>query len=168
VKKMADIPFMKKMHPKSITIMFLIILIVFGLFFGILLSAGSINRANERLNEIDPEAEIKPGFPFLGSILVTINMFILIGLIYTHISIFRKTRSKFLIGLILFLVALFIKSLSAYNSIQLLTVATALEYTNIEIVEILGFSSTGFGGVFILYHIFEFIVLSIFFYVSRE
>ena len=89
---MADIPFMKKMHPKNVTILFLIILIVFGLFFGILLSAGSINRANERLNEIDPDAEIKPGFPFLGSIIVTINMFILIGLIYTHITIFRKTR----------------------------------------------------------------------------
>jgi hypothetical protein len=165
---MADIPFIKKMHPKKVTILFLITLVIIGLFVGMLLSAGSINRANKRLDEIDPEAEIRPGFPFLGSILVTINMFILIGLIYTHISIFKKTKSKFIIGLILFLVALFIKSLSAYISIQLLTVATALEYTNIEIVETLGFSSTGFGGMFILYHIFEFFVLSIFFYVSRE
>jgi hypothetical protein len=165
---MANIPFMKKMHPKKVTFLFLLTLIIIGLLFGVIFSAGSINRARQRVAELDPEAEIKPGFPFFGIILVTINIFILFGLIYTHILIFKKTKSRFIIGLILFLVALFIKSLFAYTSIQILTIATALRYSNLEVVETLGFTSTGFGGILILYHIFEFIVLSIFFYVSRE
>ena len=165
---MTDIPFIKQMSPKKVTILFVFLLIIIGLFIGAILSAGSINRADQRIKEIDSEAEIKPGFPFFGMTLVTINIFLLIGLIYTHVSIFKKTKSKFLIGLILFLVALLIKSLFAYSSIQLLTTATALKDSNLPVFETLGFSVTGFGGIFILYHIFEFFVLSIFLYVSRE
>jgi hypothetical protein len=165
---MKDMPFIKKINPKNVSILLLIILIVIGLFVGAILSAGSINRANQRVKDIDPDAEVRPGLPFLGITLITINIFILFGLIYTHISIFKKTKSRFLIGLILFLIGLFVKSLFACISIQLLTVATALKYSNPAIVETLGFSGGGFGGILILYHVFELFVLSIFFYVSRE
>jgi hypothetical protein len=165
---MVNIPIIKEMDPKSISILFLIILIVIGLLVGVVLSAGSINLANQRVKEIDPEAEVDPVYPFLGITIITINIFILCGLIYTHILIFKKTKSKFLIGLILFLSALLIKSLFAYASIQLLAIATELKYSNVAIVENLTFSITGFAGIILLYHMFEFFVVSIFFYVSRE
>jgi hypothetical protein len=165
---MVNIPSMKKMDPKSISILLLIILIVIGLFVGVVLSAGSINLANERVKEIDPEAEVDPVYPFLGITIITINIFILCGLLYTHISIFKKTKSKFLIGLILFLCALLIKSLFAYATIQLLTIAEVLKYSTEASIANLNFSITGFAGIILLYHMFEFFVVSIFFYVSRE
>ena len=165
---MVNIPFVEKMNPKKVTILFITTLIIIGLFVGIILSVGSIYRANQRLQELDEDAKIRPGLPFIGMTLVTINIFILIGLIYTHFTIYKKTKSKFLIGLILFLIALFIKSLFAYASIQVLTIATALKYSSIAVNETLGFSGRGFGGIFILYHLFEFFVLSLFLYFSRE
>jgi hypothetical protein len=165
---MVSIPFIKEMHPKKISILFIIVLIIIGLSAGIILSTFSINRANQRIIEIDPEAEIQPMLPLLGMTLITINISLLIGLLYTHISIFRKTKSRFLIGLILFLSALFIKSLFAYVSIQSLAITIALENITSPIIETLGFSVTGFGGILILYHIFEFFILSIFLYVSKE
>jgi hypothetical protein len=165
---MASIPFIKEMNPKNKSILFILTLIIIGLCAGIIFSTLSIDRANQRIIEIDPEAEIQPTLPFLGMTLITINISLLIGLLYTHISIFRKTKSRFLIGLILFLSALLIKSLFAYVSIQSLAITTALENIISPIIETLDFSVTGFGGILILYHIFEFFVLSIFLYVSKE
>jgi hypothetical protein len=165
---MVNMPFIKEMNPKKISILFILALIIIGLCAGIILSTLSIERANQRIIEIDPEAEIQPTFPFLGLTLITINISLLIGLIYTHISIFRKTKSKFLIGLILFLFALLIKSLFAYISIQSLAVTTALKSITFPIIETLGFSVTGFGGILIFYHMFEFFILIIFLYVSKE
>jgi hypothetical protein len=165
---MVDIPFKKQISPKKVSVLFILTLILIGLVVGTILSIGSINRANQRIGEIDPDAEIRPLFPFLGMTLVTVNIFIILGLLYTHLTIFKKTKSKFLIGLLLFLIALLIKSMFAYSSIQLLTIVTALRNSNLPIVETLEFSGTGFGGIFIFYHIFEFFVLSIFLYVSKE
>lgn len=165
---MVTLPFIKQMHPKQKSMLFILVFIIIGLCAGIILSTLSIERVNERIIEIDPDAEIQPMFPFLGLTLITINISLLIGLIYTHISIFRKTKSQFLIGLILFLIALLIKSLFAYVSIQSLAVTTALRSITFPIIETLGFSFTGFGGILIFYHIFEFFVLCIFLYVSKE
>jgi hypothetical protein len=165
---MVNMPFIKEMNPKKISILFILALIIIGLCAGIILSTLSIERANQRIIEIDPEAEIQPTFPFLGLTMITINISLLIGLIYTHISIFRKTKSKFLIGLILFLFALLIKSLFAYISIQSLAVTTALKSITFPIIDTLGFSVTGFGGILIFYHMFEFFILIIFLYVSKE
>jgi hypothetical protein len=165
---MVTLPIIKEMHPKKISILFIIVLIIIGLFAGIIFSTFSINRVNQRIIEIDPEAEIQPTLPFLGMTLITINILLLIGLLYTHISIFKKTKSRFLIGLILFIIALLIKSLFAYVSIQSLAITTALENITSPIIETLDFSVTGFGGILILYHMFEFFVLSIFLYVSKE
>jgi hypothetical protein len=165
---MVNMPFIKEMNPKKISILFILALIIIGLCAGIILSTLSIERANQRIIEIDPEAEIQPTFPFLGLTMITINISLLIGLIYTHISIFRKTKSKFLIGLIMFLFALLIKSLFAYISIQSLAVTTALKSITFPIIETLGFSVTGFGGILIFYHIFEFFILILFLFVSKE
>jgi hypothetical protein len=167
-KNMVNIRFIKELHPKKTSILFILVLIIFGLCAGIIVSTFSIDRANQRIIEIDPEAEIQPIFPFLGMTLITINITILIGLLYTNISIFRKTKSSFLIGLILFLFALLIKSLFAYVTIQSLTIVSAIQNNSPTILETLGFSVLGFGGILILYHMFEFFVLSIFFYVSRK
>ncbi len=165
---MPHIPFMQQISPKKVTFLFLMTLILLGFILGAVLSAGSIYRANQRVQELDPDARVQIGFPFFGMTLVTVNIFIVLGLLYTHVSIYKKTKSSFLIGLLLFLVALLVKSLFAYASIQTLTIATALKDSNIPLLETLGFSGIGFGLIFILYHVFEFFVLSMFFYVSRE
>ena len=167
-KNMVHIPFKEKMHPKNISVLFIVVLIIIGLIVGIILSMGSVYRANKRIDEINPNAQLKPGFPIFGMTLVTINIFLLLGLIYTLVSIFRKTKSKFLLGLLLFLFALLIKSFFAYSSIQLIAIASAIRDSNVPVGEILGFSGTGLGAILIIYHIFEFIALSVFLYVSRE
>ncbi|MBN2603479.1 MAG: hypothetical protein JXA91_05060 [Candidatus Thermoplasmatota archaeon] len=165
---MGDMHSIMGMHPKTKTFLLITLLIVIGLFVGIFLSGVSIRRARDRIHEIDPEAELKPGIPLFGMTLLTLNIFFLFALIYTHISIFLKAHSKFLIGLILFLVMLLIKSFFAYWSTQLLTIASALRDPDLPLIATLGFSGTGLGGILIFYHIFEFCVLVVFLYLIRE
>lgn len=165
---MPDIPFMKQIHPKKITILFLTTLILLGLIFGAIISIGSINRANQRIQQIDQDAQVQIFLPIVGMTLVTINIFIVLGLLHTHFSIYKKTKSIFLIGLVLFLIALLVKSLFTYGAIQIITIASGLQDSGLLLFENLGFSGIGFGSIFLLYHIFELFVLCIFFYVSRE
>ena len=88
----------------------------------------------------------------LGTVIVCMNMFLLLGLLGSYISSFRRTKSSFLLGLVLFLGVLFMKSLLSLPFISIL----------------LGNSLYQSGIFSILPNMFETIALIILFYLSME
>jgi len=91
---------------------------------------------------------------------------LLIGLIVIYIKIFFTTNSKYIVGLLLFLIPLFIQSIFSINTLRSLFVSSAIPYFNIR--ESIGFGFGGLGGILIMVSIFEIIGLSILLYLSTE
>ena len=104
--------------------------------------------------------------PTSGVIIVCISTYLLIGLIVIYIKIFFTTNSKYIVGLLLFLIPLFIQSIFSINTLRSLFVSSAIPYFNIR--ESIGFGFGGLGGILIMVSIFEIIGLSILLYLSTE
>jgi len=159
----------------------IVILIVLGIITGILLSFLFINEANQRIEnmeEIDRPFHPGPDFtsqplqtsdiilPSMGVIIVCISTYLLLGLIIVYIKIFLTTSSKYIVGLLFFLIPLFIQSIFSVNTLRSLFVSSAIPYFNIR--ESIGFGFGGLGGILIMVSIFEIIGLSILLYLSSE
>jgi len=159
----------------------ILLLVVFGVITGLILSGIFVNEANERIENMEerdipfnPFKDFNPQplttsdiiLPSLGVIIVCISTYLLIGLIIVYIKIFLKTSSKYIIGLLLFLTPLFIQSILSINTLRSLFTSPAIPYINIR--ESIGFGMGGLGGVLVLVSIFEIIGLSILLYLSTE
>ena len=160
----------------------LIILLIGGIVLGLILSNIFISETNERIQHFNDEfgGYIPPDFPFrvtpltpaevflpmLGMIVVCISMFLLIGLIAVYFRIFVKTKSKYIAGLLFFLVPLFFQSIFSVSTLRSLFVSPAIPFGGIR--ESIGFEWGGFGQVLVIVSIFESIGLSILLYLSNE
>ena len=160
----------------------IIALVVCGVITGIILSSYFVNEANDRIKHFDEESGpgVFPGvpgeivpltfsdiiIPALGVIIVCISTFLLIGLIAVYMKIFFKSNSKYIVGLLFFLVPLLIQSLSSINALRSLFVSSAIPFSRIR--ESIGFGMGGFGGILVIISIFEIMGLSILLYLSTE
>ena len=159
----------------------IVILIVLGIITGSLLSLVFINEANERIENMEERHKPFPGdldfdpqplstsdiiLPSLGVIIVCISTYLLLGLIIVYIKIFLASSSKYIVGLLFFLIPLFIQSIFSVNTLRSLFVSSAIPYFNIR--ESIGFGFGGLGGILIMVSIFEIIGLSILLYLSSE
>jgi hypothetical protein len=103
-----------------------------------------------------PLPEIIPGdieiFYVAQTVVSTINVTLLIFLIITYISIYRKTRSEFTIGLLIFSLAFFVRALTA----------------NPLVIAAFGFRPVGLGPFALLPDMFEFVALSTLLYLSLK
>jgi hypothetical protein len=159
----------------------IVILIVLGIITGILLTLVFMNEANQRIQDI--ENRDKPIFinsefnlesltisdiilPSIGVIIVCISMYLLLGLILVYIKVFITTSSKYIVGLLFFLIPLFIQSIFSVNTLRSLFVSSAIPYFHIR--ESIGFGFGGLGSMLIMISIFEIIGLSILLYLSSE
>jgi len=159
----------------------IVILVILGIITGSLLSSLFVNEANQRIEDI--ENRDRPPFPgeefndhplttsdiilpTLGVIIVCISTFLLLGLIIVYVKIFLKTSSKYIVGLLFFLIPLFIQSFFSINTLRSLFVSSAIPYFHIR--ESIGFGFGGLGGILIMVSIFEIIGLSILLYLSSE
>ena len=84
------------------------------------------------------------------TIVATVNVALLIFLLFTYINIYRKTRSEFTIGLLIFSTAFLIRDLSA----------------NPVVIKAFGFAYFGLGPFALLPALFEFVALSVLLYLS--
>ena len=159
----------------------IVILIVLAVITGLLLSMVFINEANERIENMDSHHKPFPNdldfdpqplsttdiiLPSIGVIIVCVSTYLLLGLIIVYIKIFFTSSSKYIVGLLFFLVPLFIQSIFSINTLRSLFVSSAIPYFNIR--ESIGFGFGGLGGILILVSIFEIIGLSILLYLSSE
>jgi hypothetical protein len=165
----------------------IIIALVFaGILTGLVLSNIFTNEANDRIlhfNDEMPPPHGDGGFlnftirveplttseiilPTLGVIIVCISTFLLIGLIAVYIKIFVKTKSKYIGGLLFFLVPLLFQSIFSVNTVRSLFVSSAIPYGRIR--ESIGFGFGGLGGILVIVSVFEIIGLTILLYLSTE
>ena len=86
------------------------------------------------------------------TVVSTINITLLIFLIFTYVSIYRKTRSEFTIGLLIFSLAFFVRALTA----------------NPLFIAVFGFRPVGLGPFALLPDMFEFVALSTLLYLSLK
>jgi len=164
-------------------IRFIILLIIGGIALGLILSNIFISEANERIQHFADEfgTYVPPDFPFrvtpltsseiflptLGVIVVCISMFLLIGLIVVYFTIFAKTKSKYIGGLLFFLAPLFIESIFLVNALRSLFVSAAIPF-GYDIRESIGFEMGGLGQILVIVSLFESIGLCILLYLSTE
>ena len=160
------------------SLIFISILIICGIVTGIILSGLFMIEANENIgkwkedrwfpqdNEIEPLIFSDIIIPSIGVVIVCISTYLLIGLIIVYIKIFLKTSSQYIVGLLFFLIPLFIQSIFSLNTLRSLFVSSAIPIRPIK--ESIGFGIGGFGGILVILSIFEIIGLAILLYLSSE
>lgn len=156
----------------------ILLLFIFGIITGLILSAIFINEANQRIDEwynhfpfgdyLGPLKASEIILPSLGIIIFCISIFLLIGLIIVYIKIFLKTNSKYITGLLFFLAPLFIQSILLVNTLRSLFISPAIPEDFGPLQETIGFGFGGLGGIIVMVSIFEIIGLSILLYLSTE
>ena len=159
----------------------IVILILFGILTGLILSFVFIDEANQRIENIEnidrplpPDAEfnLEPLtisdiiIPSIGVIIICISAYLLFGLIIVYIKIFLQTSSKYIVGLLFFLIPLFIQSIFSVNTLRSLFVSPRIPYFHIQ--ESIGFGLGGLGGILVMLSFFEIIGLIILLYLSSE
>ena len=159
----------------------ILFLIVCGIITGIVLSYVFVIETNQRIqNIIDVDMPFYPGedlnpqlltisdiiLPSIGVTIVCICAYFLLGLIIVYMKIFLKTNSKYIVGLLFFLIPLFIQSILSVNTLRSLFVSPAIPYMHIR--ESIGFGIGGLGGILVMISVFEIIGLSILLYLSTE
>ena len=160
---------MKKLNPKVKAISAIIGLIIIGTIIGYLISVFSLQIIIAELNklpiQIDPSRIDKSINYYTGALIcLAVEIVLLIGLFYIYIDSYRKTKSIFLIGLNMFILALFIRSIFSVISIQ--NIATT--YIQVSPIVYRTFLTPGFNELNFIGYTFEIIALSIFFYLSME
>jgi hypothetical protein len=157
-----------KMDPKAKAISIIFLLLVTGLIIGLILSAVTLNsvenRIDKKISELNENYKkvvaqyIRENWRhfseiyILVTVVISMNLALLLGLLYSYYKTFRETYSNFIMGLILFLGVLFVQSLLSLPVIQ---------YA-------FGQTITDLGLVNVLPNLFETIALIILFYLSSE
>ena len=100
-----------------------------------------------------PPGEIIGDFEFFyvaQTVVSTVNVTLLIFLLVTYIDIYRRTRSQFTIGLIIFSLVFLLNALTA----------------NPMVMWVFGFRAFGLGPFALLPDLFEFVALTVLLYLS--
>lgn len=166
---MNDMPYTKKISPKTKAIVTILGLIFIGIIIGYLLSIFSLQIIRAEIDElpiqIDPSRINRSINYYTGALIfLSIEISLLIGLLYVYYDSYRKTKSRFLIGLNMFIIVLFIRSLLSVVSLH----SIATEYVRVIPYVSRTFLTPGFSGLNFVLYIFEIIAISILFYLSME
>jgi len=163
-----------KINPKMQSIIIISILIIIGIIIGFII-ASSVNsyliekiEQNQNLEERINLSHIQKDYIMTGFsislIILSIEICLLIGLIYIYINIYNKTKSKYLMGFILFVCIFLAKSVTQFLSMTPLFIES-IRATPKVIIPLIG---SNFGPFGIFFTIFEIIAICILLYISRE
>jgi len=147
-------------NPKEKMLAVLLILLILGVVMGAILSKASLSyveRQARRQGRLDSSIargvwNAFVGMYTLGTIIICMNLMLLLGLLGAYIQSYRRTKSSFLLGLIMFLGVLVAQSLLSLPILHV-SVGTVLYRSNIFTI---------------LPNLFETIALIILFYLSME
>jgi hypothetical protein len=176
-------------HINKKAVLFILSLFLIGIVVGIILSNVFISQTNDIISQINFDIArhlYEPPYflnesaflqnlttdqvilPTFGVVIVCISVLLLIGTIAVYVKIVVKTRSPYIIGLLVFLAPLLaytIFSISALSSLFLSIVIPGV-YSQIQLS--IGFSFGGFGSILVIGSIFEIIGLTMLLYLSQE
>jgi len=109
---MSDIPYKKQMDPKAKAIAIIIALLIVGMIVGLVISRVSMNYAREKYQGANQRVLNLIGTLYaLSMSILCINIALLLGLFWIYADSFRKTKSSFMLGLLLFIGVLFVQSI---------------------------------------------------------
>ncbi|PKK81255.1 MAG: hypothetical protein CVT47_03390 [Thermoplasmata archaeon HGW-Thermoplasmata-2] len=164
-----------KISPRAKAVLLIICLVAIGIILGLIVSNSMIIDVNEflsRMKQRTPNADVRPlagmdiVLPVLGVIVVFISMCLMVGLIGLHTWLFVKTKSKYVLSLLVFLVPLLIKSIFYVGALRGLFISAALPgspaYTALR------FSGMGLGNVLVICAVFESLAMGALLYLSME
>ncbi len=143
---------------KTKAIALVVVLLIVGTIIGFALSYASLKKGKELAEKRGQPFENKRLarifiFRYTASvIIITVNIFLLLGLFWVYANTYAKTKSSFMLGLLFFIGVLFIQSL-----LSLPTLATLFGYT-----------PYGLGPFGVLPHLFETLALVILLILSLE
>ena len=147
----------------------ILVLIFIGIIIGYILSLVSLQIILEEISKLPVQIDQSRINRSINSyttaiIFLTIQILLLVGLFFVYFDSFRKTKSQFLIGLNMFIVALLIRSvlsiLSLYN--------IATDY--IQVIPYISrtFLTPGLGVLNFVVYLFEIAAISILLYISMK
>ena len=119
-------------------------------------AAHTFNRPFDPFRPVPPPPRINPGdleiFYTAQAIVSSLNVTLLIFIFAYNLDVFRKTKSKFTFGLLIFSTAFLVKDLTS----------------NPIVISIFGYRPQGLGPFALIPNIFEFVVLCALLYLSNE
>lgn len=166
---MNDESYSKKIKPKIKALAIIFGLIIIGGIIGYAVSIVSLENILAELNELPiqiPQTRIERSVNYYTAALIclSVEITVLIGLLYVYLDSYRQTKSRFLIGLNMFIVALFIKSILSVGSLYNM----ATDYIRFIPYVSRTFLTPGFNELNFVVYAFEITALSIFLYLSME
>lgn len=154
--------------PRTKSLMLLFILLLIGALIGIAVSIGSLTFLYSKISNSEEIRSIWQAFSTnfsIETIIICMNLSLLLGLLWSYRSDFKKTKSPFLLGLILFLLVLFVQSLLSLPILNLIISVVTIGARQGFFYVLLTYQSAVFN---IIAHFFETIALIILFYLSME
>lgn len=166
---MNDIPYTKKITPRMKAFVTIFGLIFIGIIIGYLISIFSLQIIRTEIAElpiqVDPTRITRSINYYTGALVfLSIEIILLVGLLYVYYDSYRKTKSRFLIGLNMFIIVLFIRSILSVVSLH----SIAMEYIRVIPYVSRTFLTPGFSVLNFILYSFEIIALSILLYLSME
>jgi len=157
-----------KKDSQTRVVLTLFALLIVGSFIGLLVSYVSLTILQNRIGDATEIKGVWEAFRTnftIDTIVICMNLSLLLGLLWGYRRDFMKTKSPFLLGLLLFLLVLFVQSLFSLPILNLI-----ISFINIGVRQgfvyiLLAYKSSIFG---ILSHFFETVALIILYYLSRE
>ena len=161
--------FIKKLNPRTKAIVTILGLIVIGIIIGYVISIFSLQAIISEIDKLPVQInttriERSVNYYIGALVCLGVEVVLLIGLLYMYCDSYRKTKSRFLIGLNTFILALFIKSILSIVSLQ----NVAIEYIKVTPYVSRTFLTPGFSELNFIVYIFEIIAISILLYLSME
>jgi len=166
---MNEVSFIKKLSPNTKAIVTILGLIVIGIIIGYVISIFSLQIIITELNKLPVQINpirIERSVNYYTGALVClgVEILLLIGLLYMYCDSYRKTKSRFLIVLNMFILALFIRSIISIFTLQ--NIAT--DYIRVSPYISKTFLTPGFSEMNFIVYTFEIIALSVLLFISME
>ena len=166
---MNDMSLKKELNPRTKAFVLITGLILLGIIVGYGISQISLQILLEEVDnlpiKIDESRITRSIDYYIGAIIIlTVELVLLIGIFIVYFDSYRKTKSRFLIVLNLFIFALLVKSVLSIVSLH----TVALDYIQVIPYVSRTFLTPGFGVINFVLTGIEIVAMSIFVYMSTE
>jgi hypothetical protein len=166
---MNDMPFMERIKPRTKALLVLTVLILIGILAGYIISYLSLEVLLDKVDnltiKIDQIRIDRSVNYYIGAVIIlTIELVLLIGVLFVYFDSYRKIKSRFLIVLNVFIVALLVKSILSIVSLHTI----AADYINVIPYISRTFLTPGFSILSFILTGFEIAAISILVYLSMD
>jgi len=158
-----------KLNPKTKALIVILVLIIIGIIAGYVFSQFSLQILIEKIDnlpiQIDQSRITRSIDYYTGAfIILTIEIVLLIGVLYIYYDSYQKIKSRSLIILNIFIIALLIKSVLSIISLHTI----AADYIQVFPYVSRTFLTPGFSVLTFILTAFEIIAMSILVYIGME